>query len=225
MKTVNEENIQLEVLNKEEKVEYAIEVEDFDIEVNYIEDETELDSKEIQYIERQIRNSYEYRSYIKYLKTELNLTTCSLLPGLDVKDIKFSLEFHHFPLNLYDITNIITKSMLKEAVGKPVSTMDIAKTVIGEHYRNVIGLVPLSKTLHEMAHNNAIVIPLNAINGKYRDFIKEYSLHIEDSTLDRINAIEEYNQKEEALAYNKEKLKKRIVNYNINYIKEADDDV
>lgn len=223
MKVINE--INLNTLTEEEKIEYTIEVSDFDITSNYIEDETELDSKMIQYIERQIRNSYEYRSYINYLKTELDLTKCSLLPNLDTHDIKFSLEFHHFPFSLYDITEIITKSMLKEAKGAPVSTFDIAKTIIGEHYRNVIGLVPLSKTLHEMAHNNAIVIPLKSINGKYREFVREYGLHIDDSTLDRLNAIEEYNQKIEALAYNKEKLKKRIVNYNINYIKGDTDSV
>jgi hypothetical protein len=160
---------------------------------------------------------------VQYLKNELDLTQCALLPNIDTKEINVSLEFHHFPLTLFDITETVAKSMLKYATGKPVSTMDIAETVVGEHYRNTIGLVPLTATLHEMAHNNAIVIPMNKVNGEYREFIREYGLFLGEDKLEKINVIEAYNNREDALAYNKEKLRKRIVNYNIEYVKEGDE--
>ena len=34
-----------------------------------------------------------------YLKEELDLTKCALLPNLDCSDGAASLEFHHFPMN------------------------------------------------------------------------------------------------------------------------------
>lgn len=221
MKALNEKK--LDLMNEEEKVEYSIAVSDYDITIAYIESEEDLTAKTINYIERQIRNSYEYRAYVQYLKNELDLTQCALLPNIDTKEINVSLEFHHFPLTLFDITETVAKSMLKYAAGKPVSTMDIAETVVGEHYRNTIGLVPLTKTLHEMAHNNAIVIPMNKVNGEYREFIREYGLFLGEDKLEKINVIEAYNNREDALAYNKEKLRKRIVNYNIEYVKEGDE--
>ena len=221
MKALNEKK--LDLMNEEEKVEYNIAVSDYDITLAYIESEEDLTAKTINYIERQIRNSYEYRAYVQYLKNELDLTQCALLPNIDTKEINVSLEFHHFPLTLFDITETVAKSMLKYAAGKPVSTMDIAETVVGEHYRNTIGLVPLTATLHEMVHNNAIVIPMNKVNGEYREFIREYGLFLGEDKLEKINVIEVYNNREDALAYNKEKLRKRIVNYNIEYVKEGDE--
>ena len=221
MKEVIDKKVNL--MNEEERVEYHISVSDYDITSNYIENEEDLTAKMIAYVERQIRNSYEYRAYTQYLKEELDLTKCSLLPNIDIKEIKVSLEFHHFPLTLFDITEAVAKSMLKYAAGKPVSTIDIAETVVGEHYRNTIGLVPLTATLHEMAHNNAIIIPIDKINGNYREFVREYGLFLDENILSKIDAIEAYNQQEEALIYNKEKLRKRIVNYSVNYVKEGDE--
>jgi hypothetical protein len=213
----------LDMINDEEKIEYNIEVSNYDMTSVFIESEEELTAKMIKYIERQIRNSYEYRQYTQYLRNELDLTQCALLSNIDTKEINVSLEFHHFPLSLFDITETVAKSMLKYAAGKSVSTMDIAETVVGEHYRNTIGLVPLTVTLHEMAHNNAIVIPMNKINGQYREFIREYGLFLSDEKLEKVNVIEVYNNREDALAYNKEKLRKRIVNYNIEYVQEGDE--
>lgn len=223
MKIVND--VKKDIINKEDRVTYNIDASDYDMQISFIEDVEELTAKRIGYIERQIRNSYEYRSYVNYLKEELDLTKCSLLPGIDIKNTKVSLEFHHFPLTLFDITEVVARSMLNYADGRSVSTMDIAEVVVGEHYRNVVGLVPLTATLHEMAHNNAIVIPLDKINGNYRDFIIEYAPFIDEHTAEKVDVIEAYNQQLEALAYNKEKLKKRIVNYNVNYNKGGTDNV
>jgi hypothetical protein len=222
MKAIDEKKVIIPLV-EEDKIEYHINVSDYNIDISYIESEEDLTAKVITYIERQIRNSYEYKAYIAYLKEELDLTKCALLPNIDIKEIKVSLEFHHFPLTLFDITQAVAKSILKEAVGKPVSTLDIAETVVGEHYRNIIGIVPLTATLHEMAHNNAIIIPMNKVNGNYREFIREYAMFLDENIGQRIDIIEEYNQQEEALLYNKEKLRKRIVNYNINYAEEGDE--
>lgn len=209
---------------KEEKIDFNISISEFDMGISAIESEDELDPKTIKFIERQIRNSYEYRNYIKYLKEELDLTKCALIPSIDTKDINVSLEFHHFPFTLYDLSDIVARSMI-DASDKPVSTIEVAEKVMQEHYENKVGLVPLTKTLHEMAHNNSVVIPLDKVNGNYKAFIQEYRQYIPEDLTDQIIIKEEYNNSESAKEFNKSKLKKRIVNYNIDYNNEGDDNV
>jgi hypothetical protein len=215
-----------QVKNDEEKIEFDISVKEFDVSQSHLDTVEDLDEKTTMYIEKQIRNSYEYRSYIQYLKEELDLTKCALLPTIDIKTDPISLEFHHFPFTLFDVTQIVGKSMLDEAgESTSVSTFDIAEKVMMEHFKNNIGLVPLTVTLHEMAHNGAINIPFDKINGKYNEFIKEYNKFIEPDFVERLRALEQYNSSEEAKKFNDEKLKKRIANYNIEYKKEDDLDV
>jgi hypothetical protein len=214
------------IKNDEEKIEFDISVNDFDITENNLQTPEDLDEKTVMYIEKEIRNSHEYRSYIQYMKEELDLTKCALLPNIDIKTTPVSLEFHHFPFTLFDVTNIVGKSMLAGiSESESVSTFDIAEKVMLEHFKNNVGLVPLTKTLHEMAHNGAIAIPFDKINGNYEKFIEEYNQHIEPDFVDRIKSLERYNSSEEAKKFNNFKLKKRIVNYNIDYNKEGDLDV
>jgi hypothetical protein len=209
--------------NDEEKIEFDLSVNNFDMRVNNIEDIEDFDEKAVMYIEKQIRNSYEYRAYVQYMKEELDLTKCSLLPNIDIKTTPVSLEFHHFPLTLFDVTSTVGRSMLMDA-GTDVSTLDIAEQVMKEHFENNIGLVPLTKTIHEMAHNGSIAIPFDKINGNYEKFIERYRDHIEPDFLERLDALKKYNSSEEAKTFNDYKLKKRIANYNVEYNRDKDND-
>jgi len=210
--------------NDEEKIEFDLSVNNFDMSVNNIEDIEDFDEKTVMYIEKQIRNSYEYRAYVQYMKEELDLTKCSLLPNIDIKTTPVSLEFHHFPLTLFDVTSTVGRSMLMDA-GTDVSTLDVAEQVMREHFENNIGLVPLTKTIHEMAHNGSIAIPFDKIHGNYEKFVEKYKDHIEPDFLERLEALKKYNSSEEAKTFNDYKLKKRIANYNIEYNREDEQDV
>ncbi len=212
-------------VNDEKKVEFDLTVRDFDQSKSRISTAEELDEKTVMYIEKQIRGSNEYRSYVKYLKEELDLTKCALLPSIDVKTTPVSLEFHHFPYTLFDITGIVGRSMVGEAgEDATVSTFDIAERVMREHFENHIGLVPLTETLHEMAHSGSISIPFDKINGNYKAFSERYKDFIEPDFLDRVEALERYNGSEEAKESNKFKLEKRIANYNVKYEREDGED-
>jgi len=215
----------IDVINfqKEEKLHINMSVNDFDITVNNISTKDDITAKVIAYIEREIRNSYEYKNYIQYLKEELDLTKCSLLPNIDIKTTPVSLEFHHFPFCLYDIIDIVTRSLLKE--GETVSCFDIAEKVVLEHFKGNIGLVPVTETIHEMAHSGAILIPFDKINGNYNNFIKEYSSYIDPLQLEKISGMKAFSKTDEAKDYNENKLSKKIINYNITYIKEEEDNV
>ena len=209
--------------NNEKHLDLDIDVCDFDSTIASFEIDEDLDEKTISYLERLIRQSYEYKEYINYMKTELDLTKCALIPNLNQKELKFSLEFHHYPFNLFEIVQIIGSKMIDDLdEDKKLSAFDLCEKVMEEHYRNNIGLVPLSTTLHEMAHNKAIYIPMSSVNGNYKRFMKKYSDYIDEDLKDRVQENELDSITTEAKEYNTKKLEKTIVNYNITYNKDDD---
>ena len=213
------------VANDEKKIEFNMKVSEFDVSQAHLDSAEDLDAKTVGAIEKQVRGSYEYRAYINYLKNELDLNKCALMPGMDTKVVPVSLEFHHFPFTLYDVTEIVGRSMLSDQdSGRTVSTLEVAEKVMEEHFRNNIGLVPLTLTLHEMAHNGAIAIPFSAINGNYKAFMERYSAYLTKEQVDRITILQQYNASPEAIEANKRKLEKRIANYNIDYVKPEDEE-
>lgn len=209
----------------EKKTDVEINIKEFNPEIAYLEVEEDLTEKVISYIEKEIRTSYEYKQYLKYLKEELDLTKCALLPNIDIKELSISLEFHHYPLNLFEITEAVGKSMISDLnEGESISCFEISEKVMEEHFRNNIGLIPLTKTLHEMAHNRSIIIPINKVNGNYKNFLVEYNNYISDEIKDRISEAEINSITDDAEEFNKNKLEKNILNYNISYFKEEDED-
>ena len=156
----------------------------------------ELTEKRIKKLESMIRSSFEYKNYISYIKEELDVTKCALLEGLDIKDVSgVSLELHHTPFTLYDIVEVVTKKLFDDAkVGGKVSNFDIAKQVMYEHYMGKVGLVPLSKTMHEAVHNNAVVVPASKIYGDYKGFIDKYKEFIPIDKLEAISNLLRYSE-------------------------------
>lgn len=217
------ENEKIDITTPENVTNYDISISNFNIENAYIELPEELDAKLIGYIEKEVRNSYEYKAYVSYLKNELDLTRCSLLPGINIKEMNVSLEFHHYPMNLFEIVETVGNQMVKNCKeGEKISCFDIAQKVVEEHYLNNIGLVPLTKTLHDMAHNKAIIIPMNKIHGNYKAFLRKYSDYISDDIRDRITEAEMNNDSDESKLYNQTKLEKNISHYNVDYIRSND---
>ena len=204
--------------NSEEIREVNFDAFDLDVSVVHLETEEDVSDKIVSYIEKMIRKSNEYRNYISYLKNEVNLTKCSLLEGLDIEEAKFSLEFHHFPLNLFEITSAIIRKKIEDLDdGETLSCFDVADTVMQEHYKNNIGLVPLSSTLHKMAHNKSIIIPYSKIYGNYESFIKTYGSYLPDEVSERVMVDRIGNSSKDVEKYNADKLKKIVTNFDINY--------
>src|SRR5574344_2811829 len=72
-----------------------------------LESSEEVSKKTIAYLERMIRGSYEYKQYIQYLRTELDINQCALLKQIDAKELEVSLEMHHYPLTLFEIVQTV----------------------------------------------------------------------------------------------------------------------
>lgn len=142
--------------------------------------------KFIKMIERIVRSSLEYKQYIRFLKDEIDMTECSFFNNVNNKNgSKVSIEIHHEPFTLFDIVQIVTEKYIR--TGTELNPLDIAEEVMILHYKNHVGLIPLSITVHQLVHDGKLFIPLQNVFGKYTKFIEEYRSIIE--TLDVNNIL------------------------------------
>ena len=199
----------------EDSTNVDISISDFDISAYHYHDIDDITEKEMKYLENTIiRSSYVYKEYINYLKTELDINTCTILTGLNTKELGISLEFHHYPFNLYTIANTIMKYLL--AKNGEVSSLELGEKVMEEHYLGNIGLVPLTKTAHELWHSGNLRIPFANVYGNYERFIEKYKDFIDPESL---QSYEEYKKLKpaECEIFNRNKLSKNIIKYNVEY--------
>lgn len=156
-------------------------------------------------LERVVRNSFEYRSLIRYLKNIEGMDVCSFLDNVSSRDnSKVKIEIHHSPLTLYDICFTVFKK--RQSNHEDISINGVAEEVMWLHYAGWVGLIPLSATVHEMVHNQYIFIPTDVIRGNYQAFINAYYNYIDPEVLDCIDnaeqATKEYNNKQMELFNN-----------------------
>jgi hypothetical protein len=133
--------------------------------------------KLIKTVERIVRNSPEYKQYIGYLRKEIDMTMCSYFTNISKKDgAKVSIEVHHEPFTLFDITQIVVEKWVQEE--SKINPIMIAEEVMKLHYQGKVGLIPLSITVHELVHNGKLFIPLQNVYGDFIGFLEEYEPYI-----------------------------------------------
>jgi hypothetical protein len=67
-----------------------------------------------------------------------------------------------------------------EEEGIALNDLLIAEEVLRLHYENLVGLVPVSKTAHQLIHNTEkLFVPLNMVYGNYGKFLEKYDKYIE----------------------------------------------
>lgn len=127
----------------------------------------------------QSRRTYEYKSYIKYLKDNFDMNKCSILKNIPEEVMgKVGIELHHFPLSMFDIASILLAESIYKAdnrlTDERFSSIAIIHKIILNHWKNKIGLVPLSTTMHQSAHDGQLFIHPYSIYGDWLSFITEY---------------------------------------------------
>lgn len=134
--------------------------------------------KAIKSVERLVRSSLEYKAYIKYLKDYVDMTRCSFFNGVSNKDTnkRISIEIHHEPFTLFDITQIIMEKQMDET--GEINYFSIAEEIMKVHYQGKVGLIPLSVTVHDLVHVGDIFIPLQCPRGDFIGFLEEYDQYI-----------------------------------------------
>lgn len=151
--------------------------------VNVIRNNRERD-KLIKCCEKKIRSSAEYRDYVSHIKNTMDMKKCAVLSNIVTGNgKKYSIELHHEPFTLYDIVDL--EILRREDTGEKLSTLDIAEYVTSLHYDGIVGLIPLSKTQHELIDAHKVFIPLQHI---YQDYHKLYEMYEEylDTTAEHI---------------------------------------
>lgn len=151
--------------------------------------------KFIRSIEAIIRGSYEYSTYLGILKNELNYSHCMIIPGLDIHDLKISIEFHHYPFTLFDLVSIEVDDYLNHE-RYAIDPFVIAENIMKYHFQNLIGLVPLSVTVHELVHDGSKFINEKYILGDYDAYIKKNYHMIDDSYIEKVDEIKNLSRME-----------------------------
>jgi hypothetical protein len=118
------------------------------------------------------RRCSEMGRYRGFLTDNVQMDRCSILSGLDAEEsLAAGLELHHHPLTLYDVVELTLGKM--EADGSRITTMSVANQTMVYHWRGMVGLVPLTTSLHELAHDGQISIDPRTVYGDWPALLEE----------------------------------------------------
>ena len=164
-----------------------------DIPVMDIEDYDLFDDKDrekyIKDLERTVRSSYEYRNMVQYLREYMNMNSCAFIPNVTNEvNRKIKIELHHSPFTLRDICVTILNKRMKN--NEMLTIESVAYEVMFVHYSLMVGLIPLSETVHQLVHSQYIFIPTDKVYGYYKNFVKTYNDYIDPELLDKLDELE-----------------------------------
>lgn len=167
---------------------------EFDTITYNLEDEKDFDHY-IKDIEKDVRRSFEYRRFINYIRDNMDMDRCSFLQGVtneETFDIK--IEIHHYPFTLRDIVEIVYRK--RNALNESLDLHMVSKEVMELHYKLMIGLIPLSETVHELCHAGRLFIPVDKVMGRYNMFVDYYKPYCSVGQLETLERIEKYTREE-----------------------------
>ena len=140
MTAVDKENDNIEVMVIDNPGEY-------EYQENY-ETDTEKEAI-VKQAEALCRASMEYSDYIAYLRSNVGMDACAFFNNISkANSKKIRIEVHHAPLTLFDIIKLVLDRAIR--TGDEINPMLLAEEATRIHYMNQVGLIPLSKTLHEV---------------------------------------------------------------------------
>ena len=148
--------------------------------------------KFIKNVEGLVRRSNEYSRYLAILTYDKKLTNDVIFGNIDVEDA--TTEFHHYPFTLYDITEILLNYHIKNKI--KVTSLILAEKVMKLHYDNIVGLVKLSKTAHELTHAGSLFIPMKSVYGDVNKFVETYREYMFPDQIETYNKLIEINDNE-----------------------------
>ena len=184
------------VMQNKDKVEETLtlnnvpeyDIEDYDLNV------PKVFAKFISNVEKIVRNSFEYKQLVSFLRNYMNMNQCSFYKYVsNEENFNIKIHIHHEPITLYDI--VVAVYNKRSALREPITEDMVAKEVMYNHYKLRVGLIPLAETVHELVHNQYIFVPTTAVFGKYWEFVDIYHDWIEPETLETLQKIEAISKK------------------------------
>lgn len=184
------------------------EIPEFECEAYDLNDEKDFE-KYIKDIEKCVRSSIEYRRFTEYLRTYMDMDRCSFIANAKKDhDNNIKIEIHHYPFTLYDICRIVYNKRMYN--NESLEWTMVAKEVMQLHYELLVGLIPLSKTVHKLAHNEWIFIPVNNVLGNWNHFYAVYKDYMGPDQADVLQRIIEFSE-----SYDKERNEEILMQNNI----------
>lgn len=208
---IDPDGIQIQETNLPDKIK-IIEVPKFETECYNLEDDKDYEHY-VKDVKNEVGKSFEYKQFIKYLRENMNMNKCSFLKGVsneETFDIK--IEIHHYPFTLQDIVEIVIRKRLY--YHEPMELQMTTKEVMILHYKLLVGLIPLSETVHQLFHNGRLFIPVDKVLGRYNLFIDYYKPFCQPEQLEVLDRIEKYT-KEDSDILNTTILEQNNINYEI----------
>lgn len=118
----------------------------------------------------QFRHTRFYKSYKAYLMS-LGLDHCAYLHNINSEMAE--LEMNHVILTIFDIALMISEHYLN-TYGY-ISTYHLVGCLRDVHKRNLVPIIMMSKTVHQLYHNDEMFfVHPNQIFGKWSELIKTY---------------------------------------------------
>lgn len=143
-------------------------------------------------IEKSVRNSFEYREYISYLREYMDMNKCSFFENVNnLETFNIKIHLHHSPITLYEL--VLTVYEKRVYYHECTDVESVAKEVMYVHYCLMIGLIPLCETVHELVHNGYIFVPNSSVLGNYASFIALYDNWIHPDVRVKLDRIEEFS--------------------------------
>ena len=144
----------------------------------------------MQAIERNVRQSFEYKAMIKYLREYMDMNQCAFYKNVNnIDTTRIKIEIHHEPLSLYDICVIVYNKRV--SFHEPLDEEYVAKEVMYLHYNLLVGLIPLAETVHQLVHAQYLFVPTTAVLGKYKEFVDRYHDYMLPEQIEALEHIEE----------------------------------
>lgn len=142
----------------------------------------------IRSIERDVRNSFEYRQMINFLRDYMDMNRCAFYEKVSNADTtKIRIEIHHAPFTLSDITRIVYSK--RSSFGESLEEEMVAKEIMWLHYNLWVGLIPLSETVHELVHNQYLFVPSTKVFGRWTEFYNRYKPYMTPEQIENIEDI------------------------------------
>lgn len=158
-------------------------------------------------IEKDVRNSFEYKQMTKYLREYMDMNKCSFYENVsNVDTTKIKIHIHHEPIDLFTIASVVYNKRV--ATGESLEEEQVAKEVMYLHYTLLVGLIPLAETIHELVHNQYLFVPTSNVMGKYKEFVDRYRPYFTPEQLDILDRIEDFTN---AYDFNLDVLNKKYI--------------
>ena len=140
-----------------------------------------------------IRNSYEYKKFVRFMKYSKGMDYCGIHPNVKARN-GYRIELHHTPFVLEDIVYVVINKRIK--TNEDVKMSSIAEEVMKLHFAGLVGVYPLCETCHTYAHGEAndLFIPLDSIWGNPKAFYEIYQEFFPDQLKTKFENLLEVNK-------------------------------